>query len=77
MNGHLELSPRDVIDDNIFISKKDEWRTNVKWRDKVYYYEYRTRDECFIKLYFQRRKVDYADYKIGFYYVDKEDVKWK
>jgi hypothetical protein len=33
----------------------------------VYYIEYRTIDN--VKIYFQKKLVDYADYKIGKYYI--------
>jgi hypothetical protein len=36
--------------------------------------EYRSKDDRQIKLYEQLRKVKYADYKIGFYYISPEDL---
>jgi hypothetical protein len=48
----------------------DEWREN---NNEVYYWEYRTEDN--VKIYEQIRKVQYADYKLGHYYVFWKDVK--
>lgn len=45
------------------------------WRVKslvAYYIEYRTEDG--VKVYFQRRTVDYADYKVGYYYISPVDL---
>ena len=45
---------------------------NQKWRltnSNVYYLEYRTNDDSHVKIYHQTKIVDYADYKIGMYYV--------
>lgn len=42
--------------------------------DKAFYVEYRSIDTASVKLYFQLRKVDYADYKVGFYYISPFDL---
>jgi len=36
----------------------------------TYYHEYRTRDACHVKLYYQKMGVQYADYKVGKWYID-------
>jgi len=41
-----------------------------------FYVEYRSTDESNIKLYFQKRRVKYADYKIGMYYISPFDLKF-
>ena len=43
------------------------------WRD-VYYVEYRSRDESQVKVYKQKKKVKYADYKIGLFYISLFDL---
>jgi len=43
------------------------------WRD-VYYVEYRSRDKSKVKVYKQKKKVNYADYKIGLFYVSLFDL---
>ena len=50
------------------------------WRldnEKVYYWEFRSMDVSNVMIYFQMKTVNYADYKIGFFYVDPEDVVLK
>lgn len=45
---------------------------NCKYRltnGRVYYHEYRTIDESYVKLYYQIKTVKYADYRIGLYYI--------
>jgi len=36
----------------------------------TYYHEYRTRDSCNVKIYYQKMAVQYADYKVGKWYID-------
>jgi hypothetical protein len=43
----------------------------------VYYIEYRSKDNDYVKLYFQKRKVAYADYKVGMYYISPFDLVMK
>lgn len=42
--------------------------------DIFYYDEYRTTDDSYVKVYHQKKLVSYAEYKIGFYYVDPADL---
>lgn len=42
-----------------------------------YYIEYRSKDPSYVKLYFQKRTVAYADYKIGRYYISPFDLVMK
>jgi hypothetical protein len=49
---------------NVFVPDKEQWRHRS---DKAFYEEYRTFDG--IKVYHQRKLVDYADYKIGMWYI--------
>ena len=51
--------------------KKTHIPSGQEWRKDPYYFayfiEYRTFEG--IKIYFQRRRVKYADYQIGLYYI--------
>lgn len=40
----------------------------------VFYLEYRSFDSANVKLYLQKRRVAYADYKIGFCYIAPSDL---
>ena len=39
-----------------------------------YYVEYRSNDDSNVMLYHQKRKVAYADYRIGMYYISPFDL---
>ena len=40
----------------------------------VYYNEYRSTDDCYVKLYMQKRTVAYADYIVGHCYISPFDL---
>ena len=74
---YIEISQKDIRPVSIYIPDNQEWRTYKGYDKKVYYWEYRSNDVSNIMIYFQRKLVNYADYKIGFYYVDPSDVVLK
>jgi len=71
---YIEIAEKDITYVNISIPENARWRL---FYDRAYYLEYRTKDICDIMIYCQKMLVNYADYKIGFYYVDPEDVVLK
>jgi len=71
---YIEIADKDIIYDNVSIPENAKWRVMY---DKAYYIEYRSNDICDIMLYLQKMLVGYAKYKIGFFYVDPEDVVLK
>jgi hypothetical protein len=53
-----------------------EWRLN----HELSFYNHLTPDlptKNRIKVYFQKREVNYADYQIGLYYVSVDDLDWE
>lgn len=57
---------------NLEIPEDQKWRIDSK---SVYYIEYRSHVKIDnIKVYFQKRRVDYADYRIGKYYISPFDL---
>lgn len=49
--------------------------TKYRFKDKrSYYIEYRSNDSANVMLYYQLRKVAYADYKLGMYYISPKDL---
>src|ERR1035441_5172486 len=40
----------------------------------VYYAEYRSHDKSDVKIYWQKKTVDYADYRVGRYYISPFDL---
>jgi len=68
---YVEFSPNQIIWENFGIPAEERYRL----RDPVVYYEeYRSKDESFVKLYLQRRTVSYADYTIGLCYISPFDL---
>lgn len=66
---YVEFLTEHMIQDSLFIPESARWRLDPSWTLRCYYWELRTRDECRVKIYYQRRTVDYADYRIGCWYV--------
>lgn len=69
---YIEFETENIVQKNIHIPKHAEYKLK---QSLAYYHEYRSNDDCFVKLYFQRMGVSYADYKIGKWYIDPEKVK--
>lgn len=55
----------------LFVPPDQMWRFHA---DACYYYELRTRDSCRVKIYLQKRSVDYADYRPGRWYISPFDL---
>lgn len=71
---YIEISLEDMIMLSIIIPKNQMWRLD---NEKVYYWEFRSRDISDVMIYFQMKEVKYADYKVGFFYVDPTSVVLK
>lgn len=57
---------------DVFVIPGDQrWRKSYS---RAYYIEWRTIDECRIKMYQQKRLVEYADYQIGLFYISPGDL---
>jgi len=66
---YVEFDEDQMIKKNLFIPQDQEYRITD---ELVYYVEYRTLDGT--KVYFQKKLVDYADYKIGKYYISPREL---
>ena len=53
---------------------EEKYRLEHPWKDKVFYVEWRTKDESNVKVYDQKRTVEYADYKVGLFYISPFDL---
>ena len=71
---YIEISQHQIIGLNIYMPLSEKWRMHY---GMAYYLEFRSDDISNIKIYHQMRTVDYADYKIGYFYVSPEDVVLK
>lgn len=71
----IEMSDEDVYRDNIKCKKGQEYRINDgRYRDKVKYQWFTAKDKSDCKLYFQKREVSYADYKVNMWYISPFEV---
>ena len=70
---YIEFKKDQVIRNNIYIPRDAEWRLDEDQKDKIYYYEYRTKVDN-VMIYLQNKIVDYADYKVGFVYISPFDL---
>ena len=68
---YVEFENNHIFRSNIKIPDSQKWRLT---HQHAYYDEYRTVDEAYVKLYFQKRCVNYADYKIGKWYISPDDL---
>lgn len=55
----------------VHVPSSEVWRFQSK---TAYYVEYRTVDLANVKVYCQRKPVDYADYKPGMFYINPFDL---
>lgn len=69
---YIEFLDTQIIKDNIYVPKHAEYKLQ---RMMPYYWEYRSKDKCFVKLYYQKMLVQYADYKIDYWYISPFDLK--
>lgn len=53
---------------------EEKYRLGHPWKERVYYVEWRTNDESNVKVYDQKGGVDYADYKVGLFYMSPFDL---
>ncbi len=71
---YVEIAEEHINRTVLTTPPRAEWRHQPPWLDRVYYIEHRTMDNSWLKIYEQRRLVDYADYRIGFWYVSAAKV---
>ena len=62
MNKHALYLPDDL-----------KWKMDEDLSHTIFYYEFRTRQD-YVKVYFQKRTVNYADYKIHKFYISPFDL---
>ena len=71
---YIEFHRDNLVWDNLHMPEDKRYKATHPWKDRVYYFEWRTNDEANVKVYEQKRKVDYADYKVGLLYVSPFDL---
>ena len=74
----IEISTQDVERSNIKVKTGQEYRDkNPRYSNKVKYSWLTAKDDSDCKIYYQKRTVNYADYKIGYLYIAPEEVAIK
>ena len=69
---YIEFDDDQIVKENIHIPKYAEHKLTDSM---AYYFEYRSNDSSFVKLYWQKMTVLYADYKVGLWYISPSEVK--
>ena len=68
---YVEFDRYQIVQSALGIPSGEEWR---KVHNAAYYVEYRSTCTANIMVYYQRRLVDYADYRLGYLYIDPYDL---
>ena len=68
---YIEFLKNQIVKENLFLPEDKRWKLN---NSNVQYLEYRTICKSNVKIYYQTKTVDYADYKIGFIYISPFDL---
>ena len=71
---YIEFLSGHLIWDSLQIPDGEKCRLVHPWKDKVFYVEWRTKDQSNVKIYDQKKSVDYADYKVGLFYTAPFDL---
>jgi hypothetical protein len=71
---YIEFLPGHLIWHSLHIPDEEKYRLEHPWKDKVFYVEWRSKDQSNVKVYDQKRRVEYADYKVGLFYISPFDL---
>ena len=69
---YIELDEDQIQHGSIHIPSHEQWRVGSP---TAYYIEHRGGDGAYTKVYEQLRTVEYADYRIGRYYISPFDLE--
>lgn len=71
---YIEFLPGHLVWDSLHMPDEEKYRTEHPWKDRVFYVEWRSNDESKVKVYEQKRTVDYSDYKVGLLHISPFDL---
>ena len=71
---YVEFADDHVVQGALEVPTDQLWRMDKNWSFKCFYQEHRSKDDYKVKVYHQRRTVDYADYRIGMWYISPFDL---
>jgi hypothetical protein len=69
--AYIEFTSEQIQFENLAIPQEQAWRQRSK---NAFYIEYRSSDAAKAMVYHQKRLVNYADYKIGLFYIAPADL---
>ena len=73
---YIEFCKEQLVWENLVVPEDQEWRRrDSQWTSRVFYIEWRSTDSCNVKVYEQKRTVEYADYRVGLFYIAPEDLE--
>lgn len=70
---YIEFTKGQTTKSSMCIPKDKTWKLDKKYAEKIFYIEMRTKKDN-VKIYYQTRTVDYADYKPGMLYISPFDL---
>lgn len=70
----IEISEDQIIKGSLKVAEGQEYRFEDQYKNCKYYW-LTVSDGSNIKIYLQRNTVNYADYRVGFYYVSVYEVE--
>ena len=70
---YIEFSKKQMNGDALYVPKDLQWKFDEEQVGKICYYEFRTKED-YVKVYFQQKTVDYADYKVRKFYISPFDL---
>jgi len=71
---YIEFEDSHMVAENMFIPDDQKWRLQSS---AAYYNEWRSVDAANVKIYHQKKVVDYADYKVGMWYISPFELTSK
>ena len=78
---YIEFNEEHMVKDSLVVPDKELYRLQGDYNKLVYYIEYRTKEDnallsskSNVKVYFQTKTVDYADYVVDKYYISPFDL---
>lgn len=71
---YIEYSDVNICREAIAVPATEQWRLRPGSRTP-YYEEYRSQCVAYVKIYRQLRVVDYADYRVGYWYISPFDLE--
>jgi len=68
---YVEFVDRQICHANLVVPPAESWRLGSS---RCYYDEYRSNDKSYVKVYHQKKCVNYADYIVGMWYMSPFDL---